>query len=272
MLISVTAFTIMNSTIKYLEGIPPFELVFFRSVGSFLICLFLILKNGINPFGSKRLLLIGRGLAGVTSMVLFFTVVKLIPFGSAVSLRYVSPIFAGILAIFILKEKITSLQWGCFLLSFIGVLLIKGFDSTVSFLGLGLILISAFFSGLVYIIIRKIGKAEHPLVVVNYFMFIATIVGGFFAYFDWKTPIGFQWLLLMSMGLFGFFGQLFMTKAYQIASIGTVAPMKYLEAVFALMVGVIWFGDNYSFLGLIGIILVISGMLFNVFLKQKASN
>ena len=122
---------------------------------------------------------------------------------------------------------------------------------------------------MVYIIIRKIGQGDHPLVVVNYFMFTATCVGGLCSIFNWQSPAGVEWFILLSMGFFGFFGQLFMTKAYQMASIGTVAPMKYLEAVFALLVGWIWFGEGYTLLGLIGIALIIFGMLLNVYVKQK---
>lgn len=269
MLISVLAFTIMNALIKYLQHLPTFELVFFRSIGSSIICFILLLKQGISILGNQRKLLFSRGLFGVIAMFLFFAVVKLIPFGSAVSLRYISPIFAGILAIFILKERISPLQWGCFLLAFIGVLLIKGFDTRVNFLGLGLIILSAFFSGMVYIIIRKIGQRDHPLVVVNYFMFTATCIGGLFSIFSWQTPVGIEWIVLLSMGIFGFFGQLFMTKAYQIAAIATVAPMKYLEAVFALLVGWFWFGEGYTVLGLIGISLIIIGMVLNVYVKPK---
>lgn len=269
MFISVSAFTIMNTFVKYLQHLPVFELVFFRSIGSSVICFFLLVKQKIPILGNQRKLLLSRGLFGAIAMITFFWVVQLIPFASAVSLRYTSPIFAAILAIFILKERITPLQWFCFLIAFIGVLLIKGFDARVSFFGLCIILFSAFMSGTVYVIIRKIGKGDHPLVIVNYFMFIATCVGGLFSIFNWHPPIGIEWGLLLSLGIFGFIGQLFMTKSYQIAAIGTVAPLKYLEAVFALMVGWLWFGEGYTVLGLLGIVLIIAGMLLNIYAKTK---
>ena len=121
---------------------------------------------------------------------------------------------------------------------------------------------------MVYIIIRKIGQGDHPLVVVNYFMFTATCIGGLFSIFNWQYPVGIEWGILLSIGIFGFFGQLFMTKAYQIAAIGTVAPMKYLEAVFALIVGWFWFGEGYTLLGLVGIGLIILGMMLNIYVKK----
>jgi len=267
MVISVSAFAIMNLMVKYLQNIPPFELVFFRSIGSLLICTTVILYRGIPILGNKRRLLLSRGLLGMTAMVTFFWAIKLLPFASAVSLRYLSPLFAAIIALYFLKEKITSLQWVCFLLAFVGVLILKGFDVRVSIFGLLVIVFSAFLSGIVYVIIRYIGQSENTLVIVNYFMFIATVVGGIISIFHWVRPQGYEWLLLVSLGLFGFVGQLFMTKAYQIASIAMVAPIKYMEAIFALLVGWVWFGEAYTSIALIGLVLIVGGMLFNVFAK-----
>ena len=201
-------------------------------------------------------------------MVTFFWSIKLLPFATAVSLRYLAPIFAGILAIFFLKERITLLQWGCFLMAFIGVVLLKGFDPRVSLLGLSVILFSALLSGVVFNLIRKIGQGDHTLIIVNYFMFIAMMVGLIFSIFNWVQPQPHELLILLSLGIFGFVGQVFMTKAYQIASIGTVAPFKYLESVFALLVGWVWFGEKYSLFALLGIVLILAGMILNVFVKN----
>ena len=99
-------------------------------------------------------------------------------------------------------------------------------------------------------------------------MFTATVVGLVVTFFNWVVPQGYEWGLLLSLGVFGFFGQLYMTKAYQIASIGTVAPMKYLESVLALLVGWVWFGETYTFLALLGLVLIVGGMLLNIFVKK----
>lgn len=269
MLLSTSAFTVMNTMVKYLDAIPTFEIVFFRSLGTSILCFFILTRAGIPILGNKRKLLLARGINGVISMVLFFAVVKLIPFGSSVSLRYVAPIFAATLAVIFLRERISLLQWTCFLVAFVGVLLLKGVDSRVSILGLSLILLSAFFSGIVYILIRQIGQQDHPLVIVNYFMFIGAVTGGVISLFQWQQPNTIEWIVLLSLGLLGFVGQLYMTKAYQIAAIATVAPMKYLEAVFALVVGFYWFGEGYTILALSGVALIIGGMLLNIFASIK---
>ena len=109
-------------------------------------------------------------------------------------------------------------------MAFLGVLVLKGLDSQISTFGLLLVIIASVSSGLVFIIISKIGKSEHPVVIVNYFMVIATIIGGVLSIENWVNPKGIEWLLLFSLGVFGYYGQVYMTKAFQ-----TARPAKWLH-------------------------------------------
>ena len=143
-----------------------------------------LVYNKIPILGNKRKLMVLRSLVGLTSMALFFESTNYLSIGTAASLRYVSPIFAAVLAVFFLKEKIFKVQWLYFLMAFVGVLLIKGFDNQINITGLLLILVSAFFSGLVYVVITKIGTKDHPVVIVNYFMWISAIIGGVLSIFN----------------------------------------------------------------------------------------
>jgi drug/metabolite transporter (DMT)-like permease len=181
----------------------------------------------------------------------------------------VSPIFAGLLAVIFLREVIKPLQWLFFLMAFAGVFLIKSYDPSGSNFGVFLVLLAAFFSAIVYILISKIGKGDHPVVVVHYFMLIATLVGAVGTVFSWKAPNGQDLMLLLSLGFFGFFGQLFMTKAFQNAEAHMVAPFKYVEVLFTLAFGVFVLQETYDFYHLLGTFLVIFGLILNVVYKTK---
>src|SRR6056300_1856248 len=154
-------------------------------------------------------------------------------------------------------------------MAFAGVFLIKSYDPSGSSFGVFLVLLAAFFSAVVYILISKIGKGDHPVVVVHYFMLIATLVGGVGCLFSWKTPNYKDLLLLSSLGLFGFFGQLFMTKAFQNAEAHMVAPFKYIEVVFTLLFGVFILFETYDFFHLLGTFLVIFSLVLNVLYKSR---
>ncbi len=269
MLLSALCFTIMNVFVKYLSEFSTYQKVFFRALGSLVFTMGYLLYYKIPMGGNQKKLLVLRGLVGVTSMGLFFASTDYLSIGTAVSLRYTSPIFAAILAVFFLKEKIFKLQWFYFIIAFLGVLLIKGFDNEINILGLSLILVSAFFSGLVYVVISKIGNKDHPVVIVNYFMWISVILGGLLSISNWKNPQGNEWFILLSLGVFGYFGQLFMTRAYQLGSANKIVPLKYVEVIFTMILGMIWFGEAYPLLSVLGVLLVVVALVLNVLYKQK---
>ncbi len=269
MLISTVAFACMNATVKHLSEVSSYQIVFFRSLGSLFFTFGFLIKNKIPIIGKNNFLLIMRSVTGAISMLFFFMSVKYLSVGTAVSLRYLSPIFAAILAVFLLRENVRPWQWAFFSISFIGVLVLKGFDSEINSYGLVLILMAAILSGLVYVIISKIGNSEHPVVIVNYFMVIAAVLGGVLSINNWVNPKDWEWLFLLSLGVFGYFGQIFMTKAFQTASTNLIAPIKYVEVIFTTVLGIMLFNELYTFWALLGISLIIGGMVLNVWYKSK---
>ncbi|WP_254712727.1 DMT family transporter [Polaribacter sp. R2A056_3_33] len=271
MIFSVIAFSLMNAVVKYLGAFDAYQIVFFRSIGTLLFTIPLIIKAKIPILGNNKKLLFLRGLFGVISLTCFFMSLNYLSLGTAVSLRYTSPIFGAIFALFFLKEKIKSVQWVLFLIAFIGVLVIKGFGADVNSLGVIFAILSAIFLGLIFIVIRKLGDSENPLVIINYFMILAFLFGGIMSIKYWKTPNLTEWLLLLSLGFFGYVGQLYMTKSLQSGETNVVVPLKYLEVVFMIVIGAFWFDEIYNLWTLLGVYLIMFGLLYNIYLKRKRS-
>ena len=269
MIVSAFAFALLNAFVKNLKGFSVYQIVLFRAVGTLFFTIPLIVKAKIPLLGTHKKLLLSRALCGVISLTCFFESLNYLDVGTAVSLRYTSPIFAAIFAVLFLKEKIKPLQWLLFILAFLGVLIIKGFGTNVDSIGLLLVLFSAFFLGLILVIIRKIGATEHPLVIINYFMVFAFLFGGVMSINSWKTPNLKEFILLLSLGVFGYVGQLFMTKAFQTNETNSIAPLKYLEVIFTLLIGVFWFQEIYNLYTLLGISLMRLGLVYNLYLKSN---
>lgn len=268
-LLASLAFSFMNLIAKHLSHLPVFELVFFRAIGTSIICTSLIIKKGIPFFGSKRPILLLRAIVGFSSLTLFFWSLKTIPIGTATSLRFTSPIFAAIFAVLILKEKIKPIQWLFFFLAFLGVITIKGFDLRVEIIGFIAIITSAILVGIVYILIRKIGETEHYLVIINYFMLVSILIGGLVSIFNWQTPIGIEWMYILTIGVVGFIGQFFMTQALQISESNMIVPFKYSEVIFSLILALIILGEKQPIISLVGIFLIMAGLIGNYIVKVK---
>lgn len=264
MLLSVLGFAMMNLMVKFLGRLPATELVLFRSLISIVITAYFLRKRHIPFFGNQKKYLILRGVFGVTALSLFFYTLQELPLASAITIQYLSPIFTAFFAIFILGEKMFKWQWLFFLTSFSGIALIKGFDPNVSlplfFMGLG----SAIFAGLAYNCIRKVKDTDHPLVVVFYFPLIAIPIMAVVSMFNWVTPLGWEWLFLLLMGIFTQVGQIYMTRALQAGEANEIVALKYLGIVFALGFDLVIFDVSYQPMALLGIALVLAGVLMNV--------
>ena len=203
-------------------------------------------------------------------MTLFFMSLKELEAGTAVSIRYIAPVFASLIAVYFLKEKLRAVQLVLFALAFAGVMVIKGFDPNISFKGMTLALTAAFFTGFVYIFIRKIGKGDHYMVIVNYFMFFSLVVGGLLSISVWVNPTLTELVLLLSLGVFGYFGQIYMTQAFQLAKTNVVAPLKYMEVVFTILISITWLGAKFTILSLVGVSLIIGALILNTLVKKAS--
>jgi len=264
MLLSTFAFSLMQLCVKFLNHLPTAELVFFRSIISLVLSLVYLMKIKVNPLGNNRKYLIMRGVFGLTALFMFFHTLQHIPLASAVTLQYLSPIFTAIFAIFILKEKVMARQWLYFLLAFVGVVIMKGFDERVDLFYFGMGLSSAFFAGLAYNCIRKLRHTDHPLVVVLYFPLIATPIMGTLSYLNWVSPQGWDWMLIGLLGIFTQIGQIFMTKALHAEEANKVASLKYLGTVYAFLYGYLFFDESFHWASIAGMSLVLIGVVLNI--------
>ena len=269
-LIATFSFAIMNVLAKELSSFHPLQVVFFRAFGTFVLIFPYMLYKGIPILGTHRKLLLIRGVVGVISLAAFFITIQRIPLGSAISIRYLGPIFGAIMAFMFLKEKINWMQWLSFLIAFTGVVVLKGFDLRIDALSLTLVLISAFFVGIVFVLLRFLGSKEHHLTIINYFMALSLIFSLFFIQY-WRWPEGMtEWTLVVTIGIFGLIGQVFMTIAFQSEETSVLAPFKYMELVYALIMGYFIFGETYGALPFLGITLIVFGMMLNVKAKLNS--
>lgn len=269
MLLATVLFAIMNALVKMVPRLPAVELVFFRSIVSFIICYGMLLKAGVHPWGNNKGLLILRGATGAVALILFFITLQNIPLASAVTMQYLSPIFTTLLGVVLVKERVHTLQLIFFAVSFCGVLLLQGFDARVTELYLVLGISSALFSGLAYNVIRRLGQREHPLVIVLYFPLVTLPITGIYVAMNWVQPLGIEWLYLLAIGILTQGAQYYLTKAFQAEELNKVASLQYLGIIYALLMGWVFFGETFNAWSYLGMLLVLMGVVLNIWYKGR---
>lgn len=261
-------FAIMNVCVKFVSHLPTLEVVLFRSIFSFVVTYYYLRKNNIPPLGNNIPVLTLRGIAGCLGLIGSFYTLQHIPLASAVTINYLSPFFTAILGIFIVKQSVRPVQFLYFALAIAGVFLLKGFDFRISTLDVIIGLSAALFAGIAYNMIARSKGNEHPLVVIFYFPLLTIPMVGIYTLFDWKTPIGIDWLYLLLIGICTQVAQYYMTLSYQSANLAKVASLNYLGVLYALGFGYIFYQETFNTMSLIGILVILIGVFLNLYDRQ----
>ena len=269
MLLASLFFACMAVCVKVLQRLPVLELIFFRALISASLCLVGIWKAQIPVFGNRKGLLTLRGLAGALALAQGFWLLQNTPLAAASTLTHLSPIFTTLIGIWFVREKVAPQQLLWFALSFAGIVLMQGFDYRITPLHLLLGITTSLTMGLAYNCVRKLGRTEHPLVIIFYFPLVCLPLTGLYTAFNWVAPQGIEWLWLLALGLFTQLGQYFMTKSYQVAEISKVAIVNYTEVIFALLIGLVFFGEHFNLLTCAGMVLVGAGVVLNMLTRKR---
>ncbi len=268
MVIAVFTFSLMKASVKYISHIPAIEIIMFRSVISLIISGAFLMRQKIPLLGNNRKVLFLRGASGAVALTLYFYLLQEIPLAAAATMQYVSPIFSAILGIYLVKEKVHWRQYIFFGLSFAGIILIQGFDPRITTIHLVIGISSAVFTGLAYNFIRMLKSSDHPLVIILYFPLVTLPIAGVASVFVWVEPQGWDWLMLILVGVLTQIAQYFMTKSYQSEEISKVSIINYSGVLYALILGFLIFGETYEWMSFAGMGLVVVGIILNIKFKK----
>lgn len=268
MLVASFTFALMNVFVKVLPHIPAVEIILFRSIVSLILSVFMLRTQSVSVWGVNKPVLLARGITGAIALLIFFTLLQQVPLAAASSLAYLAPIFTTILGIFLVKEKVLPIQWFFFLVSFAGVLVIQGFDGRIEVIHLLMGIGTSLFMGLAYNFIRILKTSEHPLVIIFYFPLVMLPISGIWSAFVWVTPVGWDWLYLLLVGVLTQIAQFFMTKSYQSEELSKVSIVNYVGIVFSLSFGLVFFDETFDWPTLVGMAFVIGGVVMNIILKK----
>ncbi|MEO5722077.1 MAG: DMT family transporter [Chthoniobacterales bacterium] len=259
----------MNVFVKQLDRIPAMEIVFARCLVSALICGVGLARARVDWIGNNHALLLARGTFGTIGLFAFFVMVQHLPLATAVTIQYLSPIFTALIGVFVLGEHVRPLQWLFYALAFAGVFVLKGFDAGVPMFYLATGIFSAFAAGVAYNLVRRLREREHPLVVVLHFQLVGTAAGLIFCLICWTAPTPWEWFSLLMCGVLTQLGQVWLTKSLQSENVAKVSILNYTGLIYALIFGIVLFGEHYSARALLGIALVMLGVVLSVIYSRR---
>lgn len=265
---SVLIFSIMAALVKSLSGVDTPVIVFFRFVLGMAILSIFAMFGRISLVFIKGKLLFLRGFIGCIAVFIFFFSISKLGIAKGTVIVYSYPIFASILSIFFLKEKVKLVKWVFIFAAFFGMYLLAtdGKPPAHFFQAVGkyelLAMLGALCAGTAIVLVKKLHQSDS-----SYVIFFAQCLMGVWLFLIPSGKAGsivnnVEIIFLMIIGIIATIGQLLMTEAYKYIPVTTGSLFHLMLPVFNVLTGLFIFKESISFFELTGsFIIVLACML-----------
>ena len=204
---------------------------------------------------------IGRTVFGWMGVTLMFASVAIIPLADATAISFLNPVFAMMLAIPLLGERVGRVRWAAAAVAMVGAMILLR-PAPDSFQPAALLALAAAAAmGMELIFIKKLTGREtvFQILLVNNLIGVGIATLAVLPF--WVMPTGPQWSALVVLGLVMVAAQTLFVNAMARADASFVAPFSYATLVFAALYDFAWFDVVPDAITVLGAGIILGGAL-----------
>jgi drug/metabolite transporter (DMT)-like permease len=271
---ALASFAAMTVSIRELTGeMHAFQMLFIRSAIGLLILLPLITRSRRGGWSQiRRQYLPGhllRNIIHFTGQVLWIFSIALLPLATVSAIEFTSPLWAGVLAVLFLGERMNIGRSAAFALGFVGILVIvrPGFVDVSE--GILIMLVGAFFFGATGAVTKWLTGRETALAIIFYMVLMQAVFGAAASLFVWRPMVPEQtpWLVLMAVT--GLSAHFCLTSALAEADATFVMPLEFLRLPVVALAGFLLYAEAFELVTLLGALIIFSGNYVSLWYETR---
>jgi len=264
-LLSYACFSTADALVKLAATRLPVEQIALLMSG-FALLPVLFLARGVGGLGAFRPrrpgLVLARGVLTALCALAAWRAFALLPLADAYAILFLAPILVTAFSALFLGEPVGIRRWTAAAVGFVGVLVMVRPDFEVIGLGHLLALAAAALGAASFCVLKKIGNGEtSAAILLVLFLSIAAIAAPG-AILAWRPLAGEDLLWVATAGLLQGSGQAALVLATREAPASVVAPFQYSQMLWAVLFGLLVFGDRPTPLLFVGMALVVASGLY----------
>lgn len=258
-------FAVLNAMMRGLAlQLDPFQTQFLRYLFGLLVMLPLVWRAGLAAWRPRN---IGgqfaRGAVHSFGLALWFMAIPHITLADTTAIGFTGPIFIMIGAALVFGEKMRWERWLAALIGFAGVLIVVAPKLSASGGGYSLLMLAtAPVFAASFLITKGLTRYERPAVIVLWQSITVTAISLPLALVSWHAPTTAQWLAFLACGVLGSAGHYFLTRSFSVADISATQSVKFLDLVWASLLGWMLFADQPSQSTLLGGVVICGSTLW----------
>jgi len=203
-----------------------------------------------------------RGIAHTGGVALWFYAMARIPIADVTAMNYLSPIYVTLGAALFLGERLALRRVLAVLAALIGALIIlrPGFREVGP--GHLAMVFTAIAFGASYLLAKLLSERNSPVVVVTMLSITVTIGLAPLAAMNWVTPTAWELLILFGVATLATGGHYTMTLAFRAAPLAVTQPVTFLQLVWAVALGAMFFAEPVDPWVILGGTVIVSAITF----------
>ena len=242
-------FSVLNATMRGLtQQVEPFLAQFLRYACGLLVLLPVVFYRGVATYRPKH---IGgqflRGGLHTIGLGLWFTALPRIPLADMTAIGFTTPLFIMIGAYFIFREPMRWERWLATALGVAGVLIVVGPKLSLASGGAGLyhlvMLASAPMFAASFLVTKAQTRYETTGTILVWQSLTVTLFSLPLALTQWQWLGPWQAAAFLVCGLLGSSGHYCITRSFRAADISATQSAKFLDLLWAVLLGWMVFGD-----------------------------
>jgi drug/metabolite transporter (DMT)-like permease len=268
-LLSYSLYSCGDALTKSFSGeISVFEIGFFTNLFALLPAVF-AKRPGEHwrhafRLGNPKLLHIRGAIAVVSSLSITYSFTT-IPLAEAYSIAFLTPLFITVLSVIVLKETVSIERWLLVGLSFVGVVIVVRPGFRDLHWGHLTALVSAFMSAGSTTILRVVSGKEQRLSIVAMNGLYQIVCSGILMTFGFVVLPPLELARLACIGLLGGTAQLIIIAALKMAPASHVGPAQYVQILWAVIFGSVFYREFPDQIGIVGLIVVVIAGIATMF-------
>ena len=263
MVIGGVSIALMQAAVKLISfELHPFIITLYRAGLVFVVLLPILFWRGRAVFNTSSIRLqVVRGGIGGLGMLCVFTGLSMISLAEVTVLLFTVPIFATLLSIVFLSEKVGVRRWTAIFVGFLGILIIARPQGSVS---TGhLFILCAALSWSTSILIAKKLTEKDTVISITFWQAMGCVPLAFIAsLFVWELPSFVQLGALLGIAALGTVGHAMLYAALKVGQVSVILPLDYIRIIWSAGLGFILFGQLPTLHLYFGSLLVIAATAF----------
>ena len=270
MLGALLSFSVMAVSIRQLSaaGLNIFEILAIRSGMALILLLALLtVRPELRPYALPRRMKLNllRNTVHYASQFAWATALTMMPLAMVFALEFTMPAWTALLAVWLLGEKMTPSRFGVVVLGLVGVLVILR-PGIANFNPAAILVLMAAFGYAITMIATKKLTASEPTFGIIFWMatiqFPLSLIGSdptVYLHLEARHI-----LPAIAVGIAGLTSHFCLSNAFRAGDATVVVPLDFMRIPLIAVVGWAFYGERLDIFVLLGALIIISGVLWNL--------